>query len=292
MKEIHLERKEINYEEFIKRTALVSDVNTHIKEDVIIYHKGEPVILYLKMDSDITKYLRWAVKTIKYTKALRTQGLKVQHEAFGFNPRNPVRMDYCRVTKMAREFPKQHLTITDFAENIHHIYNQYFPEIYQKHIGLVEEKVLGEWKLGNTPFTSGIVNKNNALKYHTDSGNFKGVLSNMVALRKGVDGGHLVIPEFDISLEIADNSLTIFNGQEILHGVSPFEKTQPDGYRYTAVYYSLEQMWKCEPISEEIIRIQATAKERMLSRRDPEVRAELQKHWEKTKEKKEQKGQI
>ena len=32
-----------------------------------------------------------------------------------------------------------------------------------------------------------------------------------------------VIPELDIVLEVEDNTLTIFNGQDILHGVSTIE---------------------------------------------------------------------
>ena len=45
----------------------------------------------------------------------------------------------------------------------------------------------------------------------------------MVVFKRDVAGGYLVIPEFDIALEVADNTLSIFNGQEILHGVSTIE---------------------------------------------------------------------
>jgi hypothetical protein len=127
-----------------------------------------------------------------------------------------------------------------------------------------------DWTIGGSPFTSGIVNKNNQLKYHFDAGNFKGVLSNMVVFKKDVDGGHLVIPELDIALEVADNTLTIFNGQEILHGVSTIEYKNEQAYRYSIVYYSLEQMWKCEPLGDEIKRIRKIKTEREKKRLDPE----------------------
>ena len=109
------------------------------------------------------------------------------------------------------------------------------------------------------------MNKNNPLKYHLDSGNFKGVLSNMIVFKKGTSGGHLVIPQLDLALEVVDNSLTIFNGQEILHGVSPIEYDETDGYRYSVVYYSLEQMWKCDPIDDEIVRIRQMKTEREIN---------------------------
>lgn len=284
MRELHLEKREIDFNDYIKRTALSTDASTLIKDDVIIYHNGQPVLLYVKLDGDKTKHLRWAVKNIDYLQGKRTLGLISQSRVFGYNPRNPRRQDYCRSAEIAKEAPKQHFTIANFAENLHQIYNQYFPEIYQKHMEMVNERVLPEWRIGDTPFTSGIVNKDNPLKYHLDAGNFRGVLSNMVAFKKGVEGGFLVVPEFDISLEIADNSLTIFNGQEILHGVSPFEKTQKDGYRYTVVYYSLEQMWKCETITEELARIRNTVKEKEKKRRDPEHQEALRKEAQKMRE--------
>ena len=125
-------------------------------------------------------------------------------------------------------------------------------------------------------YKSGIINKNNELKYHFDAGNFKGVMSNMVAFKGDVEGGHLAIPELDIALEIADNTLTIFNGQEILHGVTPIETQNEQSYRYTVVYYSLEQMWKCEPIDDEIVRIRESQQVKEKTRIDPEHKAKLQ----------------
>ena len=76
----------------------------------------------------------------------------------------------------------------------------------------------------------------------------------MVAFRDKVEGGHLAIPEYNIGLEIADLSLTFFAGQEVLHGVTPFHTNQ-GGYRYTLVYYTMNQMWKCEDVSTEVARI-------------------------------------
>mgnify|MGYP003336309376 FL=1 len=134
----------------------------------------------------------------------------------------------------------------------------------------LEEKIKNEWVIKGTPFTSGIVNKDNPLKYHFDSGNFKGVLSNMVAFKKNMNGGRLIIPAYNIKLEIEDGSLSVFDGQSILHGVSPFDKKNNDAYRYTIVYYSLEQMWKCETINDELIRIRAKKKEREFNRLNPE----------------------
>ena len=128
-----------------------------------------------------------------------------------------------------------------------------------------EEKskiIKDEWKIKGTPFSSGIINKNNALKYHYDTGNIKGVYSNMVCFKKNCEGGYLVLPEFDIALEVSNRSIVFFDGQDILHGVSPFQLTTMNGYRFTIVYYTLQQMWKCQEITEEIARIKQRKTER------------------------------
>jgi hypothetical protein len=264
MKQIYLDRLKLNVADYKRRTALVTDATTFINEDVIVYDKqGNPQILYMKLTGD-TSALRWAVKSQKYSTAKRARGLLSTSAVFGYSPRVPFKHDYCTTTKMAEDYPKQHYIITNYIKEIHNIYAQYFPVEYAKHQDIVKEKIMDEWTIDDTPFTSGIVNKNNPLKYHLDSGNFKGILSNMVVMRKGVKGGHLVIPEYDLILECADNTLVIFNGQELVHGVSPIEYEDDNSYRYSIVYYSLEQMWKCEPIGEEIkrIRVRKTIREK------------------------------
>lgn len=269
MKRLDLTRKEIDIDKFKKRTALRSDVSTVIKEDVIIYVDDQPVVLYKKLETD-TSALRWAVKNIEYSTGKRSRGLVSTSAIFGYSPRVAMRHDYCTVTAMALKHKKQHHVIASFAKELVGYYKEYFPERYEFHTKLVEERVMQDWTIGGSPFTSGIVNKNNQLKYHFDAGNFKGVLSNMVVFKKDVAGGYLVIPELDIALEVADNTLSIFNGQEILHGVSTIEYENEHAYRYSTVYYSLEQMWKCEPLDDEIARIRKLKTERERKRLDPE----------------------
>lgn len=287
MKRIDIDPIEIDLDKYKKRTAKKSDVSRLIKEDCIIYCDGQPTVLYKKLKTD-TSALRWAVKNIKYSTGKRSRGLVSQSSIFGYSPRVAMRHDYCSTTAMAINEKKQHHIITSFAKELTGLYSEYFPEQFKYHNELVQEKVMNDWKIGGSPFTSGIVNKNNALKYHFDSGNFKGVLSNMVVFKKDVKGGYLVIPALDVALEVEDNTLSIFNGQDILHGVSTIEYTNEHAYRYSIVYYSLEQMWKCEPLDDEIARIRKVKTEREKKRLDPEHlenlkkrKKELQEHSEK-----------
>ncbi len=283
MREIHLEKKEFDYFPFLKREALRSDVSQLIKEDVMIYLDGEPTLLYKSLDNVDTSALRWAVKKIKYIDSFRTRGLTSESVTFGYNPRNPVRHDYCRATTLAIEHPKPNIILMEFSEQLAQIYEQYFPQKYQEHSALVQDKVLSNWTMENSPFTSGIVNKNSRLNYHRDAGNFRGMLSNMVVFKKDIEGGYLVIPGFDLALEVADNTITIFNGQDHLHGVSSIEYKNPHSYRYSIVYYSLEQMWKCLEVEEEVKRIRTRKDEKEKKRLDEEHIKSLQVRLEKHK---------
>lgn len=270
MKTIEAQRIPVNFKEYVKRSAKETDYKTLITEPCLITENGEPKILYINLEKEKTKYLRQACKNIRYEKSERTSGLKTQSRIFGYSPRNTIRKDFCSSTSMAAQHPLEHSVICNFGEYIAGLYEEYFPEIYNKHKNLVKENNLDEWKIPCTPFTSGIVNKNNPLKYHFDAGNISDVLSNMVVFKKNVKGGYLACPEFDFAFECADNTAVLFDGQKILHGVTPLSKNEK-GYRYSVVYYSLKQMWNCLPLTEEIIRAREVRNKRETKRSSGEV---------------------
>jgi hypothetical protein len=286
MKRLDIERKQIDKRDFIRRTAKLSDVSKHINEDVVIYENNEPVLLYRTLPKKPTD-VRWAVKNIKYAKSKRTHGLVNTSAVFGYNPRQENKHDYCSATAMGVNYPKQHYIISRYAKEVAKFYHEFFPRIYNEHKERVKKDVKKEWRIFDSVFTSGIVNKNNQLKYHYDSGNFKNVFSNMIVFKGDVMGGHLVIPELDISLEVADNSLTIFDGQDYLHGVSPIEYLHQDSYRYSVVYYSLERMWQCMTVDEEIARIRTKKMQREINRLNPEHLDTLRKRKKEAKDYKE-----
>jgi hypothetical protein len=88
----------------------------------------------------------------------------------------------------------------------------------------------------------------------------------MFAFKRDVEGGYLAFPEFDIALKTSSCSLSMFDGQSILHGVTPIKKLKPSSVRYTVVYYSLKNMWSCETPQGEIERMRNKRLEIELSR--------------------------
>lgn len=256
-----VKNQNLDYGKFVKRTALESDFSTLINEPCAIFENGELKVIYAKLDMNCDDLVQ-SLKKIKYQENDRTSGLRTTSRIFGYMPRRPIRGDFCHIASLSEEDPSSYKTIIEYAKKVASLYAKEDPAMYKIHEGMTLEKVIPEYRIPETPFTSGIINKNNPLKYHFDSGNFKKVYSCMLAFKHNVGGGYLALPEYDLGLEIASNSVLIFDGQKILHGVTPIRYFSDDAYRYTMVFYSLQQMWKCLPLSQEIARIRNLKMER------------------------------
>lgn len=276
MKVLDLQPKNLDLKQYKLRTALEKDYDTLITESTVIRVNGEIKVIYKRLDEEgfDPKEITAALKRIKYAETTRTGGLKTRSRIFGFAPRVTLRKDFCSATSLIEDFPKEHTLICDYAKRISKFYEEISPEVYNEHKEL-SKKVLKDWTIEDTPFTSGIINKDNPLKYHYDYGNFVDVYSCMLGFKHNVAGGYLSLPDFGVALEIANNSLTIFDGQNILHGVTPIKKLSEDAFRYTVVYYSLKAMWQCLPITDELQRIRNVKTKREFKRAEKEAFANV-----------------
>jgi hypothetical protein len=262
MKTVYVEKKPINHRDYVKRSAEESDSNNLIEGDTVLVDKDtkDIVVIYKVLgQSEEHKQVFQALRDIKYYESKRTSGLMSRSRIFGYSPRNKIRIgaETCKVASLAKEDPTTHAKICRYAKVINDIYSENKPDLYARHKEMTE-RVLNDYVIPETLFTSGIVNYNNPLKYHFDAGNFSKVCSAMIAFKQNTGGGHLVLPEYDVKLAIEDTSITLFDGQNALHGVTPIQKFGDDSYRFTMVFYSLVQMWKCLPLDEEIAEARAS----------------------------------
>jgi len=257
-------RTDITYADYVKRRAETSDFQTLIKEDCIVVDKDNNILfIYTRLPFDDAEIVG-ALDRVDYQNDYRSSGLKTTSRIFGSMPRIVMRSDYCRQSSLALDQPQEHAIVAKYGIKIAGLYHKFSPQTYTQHETLMKEKVLDEYSLKDTPFTSGIINKNNPLKYHFDSGNFKGVYSAMAVFKRDIEGGYLSMPEYDVGVELTNNSLFMFDGQSVLHGVTPIKRTSDRAMRYSIVYYSLQQMWNCLPLTQEVARIRdlKTARER------------------------------
>jgi hypothetical protein len=247
-------------EELIKQTPTKNDYNLVINENTLFTKNGVNVGLYLKIDSKQAHAIRKASLNTKYVKTYRTNALPTQSSVFGSLPRVALRNDYCRFSAQTKSEKTNTNILFTFLPYLTEIYKTYLPKQYEHDLKVISENVNTDYILQEkAPFTTANINVNHAIKYHRDSGNFRGNLSNVLILRDGIIGGELVFPEYGFALAQEDSYLAIFDGQSEIHGVMPIIKTKENPYRASIVYYTLENMKHCYPFKMEVERLQNVA---------------------------------
>jgi hypothetical protein len=254
--------------ELIKQTPLKSDYNTLINSDTIFTKNGKNVGVYIKIKHELINEIRKAALETKYVKSFRVhKALPTQSSVFGALPRVAVRNDFCRFSSKTKDEKKNAQRLFTFIEVLSSLYEKYLPEQYNHDLQVINENVNQDYLLKqNQPFATANINVNHAIKYHKDTGNFRGNLSNVLVLRGGIIGGELVFPEYGFALEQSDSYLSIFDGQNEIHGVMPIVKTGENPYRASIVYYTLENMKHCYPFKMEVERLQKVATKRAVNR--------------------------
>ena len=247
-------------DDLIKQTPKKEHYSLIINENTLFTKNGQAVGLYIKIGSDQSKSIRAASLNTKYLKSSRTRGVQTQSSVFGSLPRIARRNDYCRFSAQTKNEKTNANILFSFLPHLTGIYKQYLPAQYEHDLNVISENVKQDYIIQQkAPFTTANINVNHAIKYHRDTGNFRGNLSNVLILRDGIAGGELVFPEYGFALAQEDSYLAIFDGQSEIHGVMPIIKTKENPYRASIVYYTLENMKHCYPFKMEVERLQNVA---------------------------------
>jgi hypothetical protein len=248
----------------IKRTPTKNEFNTIIDSNTLFIKNGVAVGLYIKIEHPLIKEIRKASLQTKYVKTYRTsKALPTQSSVFGSLPRIALRNDYCRFSSQTKSEKLNTQRLFTFMPYLTEIYEKYLPQQFMHDLQVINENVSTDYLLKeNQPFATANINVNHAIKYHKDTGNFKGNLSNVLILKDGIIGGELVFPEYGFALAQDDSYLAIFDGQNEIHGCMPIMKTNENPYRASIVYYTLENMKHCYPYKMEVERLQKLSTQR------------------------------
>jgi hypothetical protein len=229
-----------------------------LDEPAVIECDGQPVAAYLdgfeaeatligSMASRGEVGTTWG-KSRPGTNEARLSGVVVGHAVFGYVPPVPLRRRWGgSLALLHDERPDLGDALTDAASVAYDAFLGVLRTNAVDTARAVSTVVAEAWRIPGSPWTSGILNNTTSHPYHRDSGNVKGSWSAMLGARRWCDGGLLHLAEFDVWLPIEHGSLTLFDGQATLHGVSPLDRHSPRAYRYTAVYYAKRGLAPCDP---------------------------------------------
>lgn len=218
--------------------------------------KGEVIGIITKLSRDWTSRLRQSVTRIEMGSVARMGGrMAGGGRTFGWSPKRVMNgRETCRAASAAVDFATEHRALESLSKHLTEQFDSLLPDRAAADQHILEE-VLGDWKMEEGAlWTSGVINRSATLPYHRDGMNFR-TWSAMPSLRYGMAGGHLHLPEYDITFPVRDGEVSWFCGKDLVHGVTPMHiKPGIDpaaAYRYSIVYYALSGMKDCRTFAEE-----------------------------------------
>ena len=237
---------------------------------------GEAILVYAPYPEAITK-LRKAVLDTSYTTTLRASGTKNASRTFGMTTRSAVlKREACTPTSLSWEAPEAQMVLNETAEVLGGYLRDQLPEVFDNDMKILEQ-ILPEWRMTeDSLWTSGVINQSSALPYHRDGSNFD-TWSAMPVIRRGMDGGDLHMPEWDITINCRDGWALWFNGHAHVHGVTPMKTRSKDGYRYSIVFYAKRGMKDCHTYALEIGEARSKRQEREFGMTDTSIESTMAK---------------
>lgn len=163
------------------------------------------------------------------------------------------RTPYCRQTVFNANQPDKWKEVLPFLQATDHCYKTIDPERYEKQKTIVD-KTSKDFVIEGTSYTTITVNQNFQTAVHTDQGDLKDGLSNILVLRAGeFNGGNLVFPHYRAAVRLDTCDLLLFDSHH-LHGNTPIFGKVGAYTRVSLVLYYREHMSECGSASEELDR--------------------------------------
>ena len=237
--------------------ALESHISVElIEETCIVELEGAPPVAYFNEKHSGLNTIVEDIRKIQFNLSTRSANKGEKSILFGAVNRKISKMGFCtQGALLSKNRQLNRKLITVFANVLDGLLKTHLPARHMVgKIKLTQKLINDEYLMGDTNFTSGIINFNSPFAYHKDGFNMTNTYSSMIVYKKNVSGGYLVFPEYGIGFKLDNQSIIQFYGKGILHGVTPIVQHGADGYRISVVYYVSEELDKCLPFDDELKR--------------------------------------
>lgn len=263
MKELLIDRKLTSEQaaEWANRRVVPSEPYDVIDMPALFRDRltGDPVALLARADPEDVERLTGAIHAYRghFGGVVRAGGMRSKSATFGFSGPSPVMQRFApSAAAWAWQHPESHDAVAGYASKLREMFLRLGPEVPVGANETTRLKINEDWRMGDTCWTSGIVNDTAGLYYHYDRNNVPSTWSAMITLRAGTKGGHLHIADYDLTMSCRNGDLLFFPGMDLIHGVTPITESLKGGYRFTAVYYSVKRFLKMASSAESLERAQ------------------------------------
>ena len=256
----------IKVEHNVKMGDTCLSYEPNITEDCIFYENDEPVGFYIKempeymckladianaeVRSDrVPKNLNARMPTDgkdEATGKYKYKNVVAQYSAIigGVPPKAHMKRPYPSMSSVhlvpsAQTFIRAMLLLANESEKL---IKEILPTQWEKQTELFKS-VPKKWKFGNL-WTSSITNCNISADFHRDNANIKGASNVIITKRNNATGGNLHIPDYNATMDSANNSILVYPAWKNMHGVTPIVPTYEGGYRNSLVFYPLSAFRK------------------------------------------------
>ena len=208
-----LELKHIKHD--VKVGDKCGNKTANITEDTLFILDGEPVGFYIKSFGGKMKQLleiankEFRSDNVPKSIMKRASGVEQYSTIIGSIPSSPMqRRPYPSISsvhrkKKAKDFIKAMMLLCRESELL---IKKHLPNIYKKQKKVMEDNTAKRWRFSDL-YTSSISNYNISANYHRDTGNLKDTVNVIFSKRFDSEGGYLSVPDYDITIECADNSM-------------------------------------------------------------------------------------
>ena len=237
------------YVETLPSEKQILKTDVWLEPPVIVTYNGAPVLVAMKPDDadtlallaealDASMAFPWA------TYGLRRMGVSRNYKGGSFGAVTPV-VPMKRLAVSMSVLATRHAEYTALLHSLIDVGWGHLRETCRSMwLGFdAAERAHADWLIGDTPYTSCIVNADSAAPLHRDTGNVELTGSLMWVMRQKTTGGHLWVPELQALLRCDHGLLLAFYGEELWHGCTRIKNLgTPGAHRYSLVAYARKQI--------------------------------------------------
>jgi hypothetical protein len=228
-----------------------------------IVRLNEGALIISNRHAEAAAHLTRVAMQVEPTEVVRSGGIRTATNAVGYSsPASLLKRSTPRASAFTMNRPDLALIIEDIAESLWVELQAENPVAAYRNLEAAET-IHDDWRIGSTPWTSGVLNHAVPLPYHYDKNNVPGTTSAMLWSKHPlVQGGHLHLPDLGYVIGCQHATATYFVGHANLHGVMPI--TAPKGgpvRRWSLVFYVVGKFVGLPGRDESLLKAQARRSE-------------------------------